>query len=88
MEPSIEFNPAAFKHGVSEADIRHALKTFAYEEPLEEYDNKHLVVGFDGAGNPLEIMYNILMMEPSIYSTPCGVGIVLLSLFRRNLWHE
>jgi hypothetical protein len=28
--------PAAFKHGISEADIRHTLKTFVYEDPLEE----------------------------------------------------
>jgi hypothetical protein len=60
MEPNIEFNPAAFKHGVSEADILHALKTFVYEDPLEDLDNKHLVIGFDIAGNPLEVMYNVI----------------------------
>jgi hypothetical protein len=60
VEPSIEFNQAAFKHGVTEADIRYAFKTFVYEEPLEDFENKHLVIGFDTAGNPLEVMYNII----------------------------
>jgi hypothetical protein len=60
MEPNIEFNPAAFKHGVTEMDIRYAFKTFVYEEPLEDLENKYLVIGFDTTGNPLEIMYNVI----------------------------
>jgi hypothetical protein len=51
MEPEIEFNPAAFKHGCTEADIRHAFKTFVYENPLENLENKYLVIGFDTTGN-------------------------------------
>jgi hypothetical protein len=30
-----------------------------YEDPLEDLENKHLVIGFDTIGNPLEIMYNV-----------------------------
>jgi hypothetical protein len=63
MEPAIEFNDAAFKHGVSEADIRWAFKTFVFEEPVEGEDNKFLLIGFDLAGNPLEILFNQIDMK-------------------------
>ena len=58
MEKDIKFNPAAFKHGVSEANIRYVLNYPKYEGPLEEYENKYIVVGFDNSGNLLEILYN------------------------------
>ena len=58
MDKNIKFNPAAFKHGVSEANIRYVLNYPKYEGPLEEYENKYIVVGFDNYGNLLEILYN------------------------------
>jgi hypothetical protein len=57
MEPNIEFNPAAFKHGVSEADIRHAITTARYDRMLEGFDDKVLLLGFNTKGNPLEMIY-------------------------------
>jgi D-alanine-D-alanine ligase-like ATP-grasp enzyme len=60
MEPDIEFNSAAFKHGVTEADIRHALLRPEYEELMIGYDNKYLVIGFDTEAKALEIMYNVI----------------------------
>ena len=50
MAVKIEFNPSAFKHGISEADIRRAFDRFIYEDPLEDYDNKFLLLGFDTKG--------------------------------------
>jgi hypothetical protein len=58
MDKNIKFNPAAFKHGISEASIRYVLNYPKYEGPLEEYENKYIVVGFDNSGNLLEILYN------------------------------
>jgi hypothetical protein len=58
MELGIEFNQAAFKHGCTEADIRCAFKTFVFEEPAGSEENKYLLIGFDCAGNPLEILFN------------------------------
>jgi hypothetical protein len=58
MELAIECNDAAFKHGVSEADIRWAFKTFVFEEPVDGEANKYLLIGFDRAGNLLEILFN------------------------------
>ena len=58
MDNNIKFNPAAFKHGISEENIRHALNYPKYEGPLEEFENKYIVIGFDSIGNLLEILYN------------------------------
>jgi hypothetical protein len=54
----VEFNPAAFKHGITEADIRNALSNFLYDDMIDEFENKRLLLGFDINGNLLEIMYN------------------------------
>jgi len=34
MYAGIKFNRAAFKHGVTEADILRAFETFIYEDPI------------------------------------------------------
>jgi hypothetical protein len=60
MEPEIVFTPSAFKHGVSEADIRWAFCTAKYDLPVEGDEEKRLLIGFSIAGNPLEILYNCL----------------------------
>jgi hypothetical protein len=58
MEPNIEFNPSAFRHGVSETDIRHAILFACYDSPAEGEENKNLCLGFDTQGFPLEVLYN------------------------------
>jgi hypothetical protein len=58
MEPEIVFVPSAFKHGVSEADIRHAYNTKIHAGPLEGYENKYAFIGFNLAGNPIEVFFN------------------------------
>ena len=64
MDVVIECNPAAFKHGVSEADIRLAFDTAAYDGFLDEDDpdaeGKHLVIGFDRKANLIEVFYNVI----------------------------
>ena len=60
MEPDIVCRPSAFKHGVTEADIRWAFTTARYDLPVEDDEGKRLLIGFNTAGNPLEIMYNEL----------------------------
>jgi hypothetical protein len=56
MFENIEFNKSAFRHGISEEDIRRAFLHPCYDGPIEDMDNKRL--GFDRLGNLLEIMYN------------------------------
>jgi hypothetical protein len=63
MEDNIQFNPSAFKHGFTEADIRKVIETKIYEGQLEDFINKYTIIGFDRAGNLLEIMYNIIDSE-------------------------
>ena len=60
MFPVIEFNKAAFKHGVTEANVCYALLHPLHEQLLESYMNKWLVVGYDITGNLIEVAYNII----------------------------
>jgi uncharacterized DUF497 family protein len=64
MDVVIEFNPAAFKHGVSEADIRMAFDTAKYDGFLDKDDpdaeNKHLLIGFDRKASLIEVLYNVI----------------------------
>ena len=59
-EPAIICIPSAFKHGVTEADIRCAFYTARYDSPMEGNEGKRLLIGFNTSANPLEIMYNEL----------------------------
>ena len=58
MEVIIEFNKAAFRHDVSREDILHAYRNRIYDASLGGLQEQYAVIGFDRAGNPLEIMYN------------------------------
>ena len=60
MDVEILFTTSAFKHGISEGSILHALVSTIYEEPFEDDDSKVLLLGFDHSGNLLEIVYHIL----------------------------
>jgi uncharacterized DUF497 family protein len=60
MFPNIEYHEAAFKHGVTEANIRYALWHPLHEQLLDAYKNKWLVVGYDTAGNLIEVAYNLI----------------------------
>jgi hypothetical protein len=60
MDVDIQFTESAFDHKIEEADMRHALNAFIYEEPFEDYENKILVIGFDRVGDLLEIAYNVV----------------------------
>jgi len=58
MENGIIFNKSAFKHDVTEADIKWAFLHPICNGLLEDYNNKYLLIGFDTRGNTIEIMYN------------------------------
>jgi len=65
MDFVIEFNPAAFDHKVSEADIYRAFDTAIYDGLLDEPNDddardKYLLIGFDRNANPIEILYNFI----------------------------
>ena len=63
MDVDIKFCQSAFKHGLSESDIRWAIDTVKYDgyiENDEDAENKRLLIGFDRNANPIEIYYNII----------------------------
>ena len=59
MDIQVKFDTTAFKHEVTEENIRWALKNHLADGLIEE-DNEHkyIAIGFDKSGNLLEIIYN------------------------------
>jgi len=60
MEIVVKYVPSAFKHKITEANIRHAIENWRYDDVFENDSSKHLLIGFDSNANLLEIMYNII----------------------------
>jgi hypothetical protein len=61
VDITIIFRQSAFKHGVSEADIRRAFQIPEHDAVFEEGDpSKNLLIGFDRNANLLEILYNVI----------------------------
>jgi len=58
MDVIVEFNESAFRHGFSKEDILCAYNNRICDTNIGELPEKYAVIGFDRAGNPLEIMYN------------------------------
>jgi hypothetical protein len=57
---TLVFNPAAFKHGLTEMDVEAAMATALVDELMEEFENKYLLIGFDMNRNLVEVMYNLV----------------------------
>jgi hypothetical protein len=61
MDLKVEFDEAAFRHGVVKEDIVAALRNHLADGlVLAEDDNDYAAVGFDRAGNLLEVIYEDL----------------------------
>jgi hypothetical protein len=60
MNTGIVFNQSAFKHNISEDNIRYAFAHAVVDHPIEGEEDKHLLIGFDRNANLLEILYNVL----------------------------
>jgi hypothetical protein len=58
MDLQFRFRESAFKHGVNEADIRHAFANYRFMGQYDNRENVYLLVGFDTRANPIEILYN------------------------------
>jgi len=59
-EVTVDFHQSAFNHDVSKEDIIHALKHRIDDMLIGELPDKWAVIGPNRAGNPLEIMYNVV----------------------------
>ena len=60
MHIKIICKQSAFKHGITEEDIKWAFNTAKYDRLVEGYDNKYLLIGFDIQGNLIEVIYSDL----------------------------
>jgi hypothetical protein len=61
MELTIDFDEAAFRHGMTRENIIWALKNHLVDAPLIESDSDdYLAIGFDTSGNLLEVIYEDL----------------------------
>jgi hypothetical protein len=58
MDVIVEFNEASFRHGIGKEDILFAYSNRIFDASINGLPEKYAVIGFDRAGNPLEIMYN------------------------------
>jgi hypothetical protein len=68
MEQKIEFVPSAFRHGVSEEDIRWVLNNYLADGVVEENDDTmRIAVGFDRSVKKfLEVIYHELEGETAL----------------------
>ena len=60
MEEDFVFKQSAFKHGISEEDIRNAFKQRMFDHALSGEEHKNLLLGLARDGSLLEIIYNVL----------------------------
>jgi len=60
MDTGIEFSQSAFKHGITEKDIRYAFAHVIFDHPVAGEEEKNLLIGFDTNANTLEILYNVI----------------------------
>ncbi len=47
---------SAFRHGIDEEDIQHALRNALVVEEVDNNPTRYLVLGPDRSGNPLELV--------------------------------
>jgi hypothetical protein len=87
---SIECNPSAFKHGVTEDDIRFAFDNRLFEHPVTRQEEKNLLVGLDRQLNPLEIVYNEIDEHTVnvFHAMKCRKAWRDLAKLEAKLWQE
>jgi hypothetical protein len=84
MEREFVFCDSAFKHGFTEADIRHAFETCCYVDQYKNRENVYLLLGFDTNANPVEVLYNAYGRDGAnvFHTMPCRKQFY--KLFRRE----
>ena len=60
MEVAIEVNNSAYDHDITDASIRQAIMNPVYNDVLDEFVDKYLLLGFDNSGKLIEIIYNYI----------------------------
>ena len=79
LELEFVFHDTAFKHGLTEKDIRQTFQTCCYLDQYKNRENVYLLLGFDMDANPVEILYNEF--------GGCGVNVFHAMPCRRQFFH-
>jgi hypothetical protein len=87
---TVECNPSAFKHGVTEAGIRFAFDNRLFEHPVARDEDKNLLIGLDTRLNPLEILYNEIDDHTVnvFHAMKCRKAWRNLANLEEKLWQE
>jgi len=56
---NVKYSKSALKH-VTKEDIQRAMINVIFDDILDDNKDRHLLMGFDGNGNLLEILYNVI----------------------------
>jgi len=87
---TVECNPSAFKHDVTEEDIRFAFDNILFEHPVAHQDGKNLLIGLDKRLNPIEILYNEIddCTVNVFHAMKCRKSWRNLAQLEKKLWQE
>ena len=87
MDIKIVCKQSAFKHGVTEDDIKWAFNTAKYDKLVEGYDNKYLLIGFNMQGNLIEVIYSDLgeNVASVFHAMKCRKALLSLLSQKRDL---
>jgi hypothetical protein len=87
---TVECNASAFKHGVTEADIKFAFDNRLFEHPVARDEDKNLLIGLDTRLNPLEILYNEIDEHTVnvFHAMKCRKAWRNLANLEEKLWQE
>ena len=86
MDIRILYKKSAFKHRMTEDDIRWAFNTAKYDNLVEDFANKYLLIGFDTHGDLIEVIYNDLGENTVsvFHAMKCRKALLSLLTDRRN----
>ena len=87
---SIKCVPSAFKHGVTEEDIRFAFDNKLFDHPVVHEEEKNLLIGLRRQLNPLEILYNEIDDDTVdvFHAMECRKAWRNIAKLEEKLWQE
>jgi hypothetical protein len=87
---NVIFNPSAFKHGVTEADIRFAFDNKLFDHPIARQEEKNLLIGLDKQLNPIEVLYNEIdnYTVNVFHAMKCRKAWLNLANLEEKLWQK
>jgi hypothetical protein len=87
---NVECNPSAFKHDVTEEDIRFAFDNKLFDHPVAHQEGKNLLIGLNRQLNPIEILYNEIDEQTVnvFHAMRCRKAWRNLANLEKRLWQE